>query len=102
MSVSELARAVRLSEGAIRNLEQGPVRKGPYLPVGLRLAGALGVSAYYLWFGDDGDPEETELHSMRARIEELERQVLEINALNRRGSTSEAQGADGPPRTAPE
>jgi transcriptional regulator with XRE-family HTH domain len=101
MSVSELARAVRLSEGAIRNLERG-VTRGPSVFVAFRLARALGVSVSYLAFGTEGEPEETESHWRAAVVEVQEHQALEIAALNRRVSSLEAQAAADRPRTAPE
>jgi transcriptional regulator with XRE-family HTH domain len=100
MTISELARASKLTEGAIRGLERGAIR-GPSVFAALRLARALEVSVAYLAFGKD-DPEEQVLRSHEARIVELERRVSEIDARGHRESTSEDQGGGDRPRTAPE
>jgi transcriptional regulator with XRE-family HTH domain len=100
LSIADLARAARTTEGAIRSLLIGR-SKAPQLMTGLRLAKALGVSAWYIAAGRDYDPEETELRSLEAVIRAQEHQALEIAALDRRVSRLEGQGGGGPPRTAP-
>jgi transcriptional regulator with XRE-family HTH domain len=102
LSVVDLARAARTSEGTIRQLLSGRT-KGPLLITGLRLADALGVSAWYIAAGREYDPAETGLRLLEARVvAALERLSLETAALDRRVSTLEAPGDGDRPRTAPE
>jgi transcriptional regulator with XRE-family HTH domain len=99
-SVTELARAARVSEGAIRQIRNGTT-KMPSLLTGLRLADALGVTAWYIATGRDSDPKGIQQRSMAALIEVQERQGLEITALNRRVNTLEGQVAAVRRRNAP-
>ncbi len=64
--VAGLARAVLVTEAAIRNLETGE-SKGPSFVVGVRLADALGVDVHYLAFGEGV--------SLAGRLTELERRM---------------------------
>jgi len=99
-SVADLARAAKVSEGAIRQLLNGTT-KMPSLLTALRLADALGVTAWYLATGRDTDPEGTGPRSLAALIAAQERQGLEIVALNRRVSTLEDRVGGDRRRTAP-
>jgi transcriptional regulator with XRE-family HTH domain len=101
LSIAQLARAARTTEGTIRHLESGR-SKGPALMTGLRLARTLGVSAWYIAAGRDGDPEETESRSLEHRVAELERRARETAALDLRVSKLEARAAGDPQRSAPE
>jgi transcriptional regulator with XRE-family HTH domain len=101
LSIAQVARAARTTEGTIRHLESGR-SKGPALMTGLRLAKTLGVSAWYIAAGRDGDPEEMGSRSLERRVEELERRAHETAALDLRVSRLEARAAADPQRTAPE
>jgi transcriptional regulator with XRE-family HTH domain len=99
MTVSGLAHAIHRSEGTIRKLESG-ASKEPRATVALLLARALGVTAWYLVFGD-ADPQQRELRSQAARIEALEHRVFGTIAPDRHGYTSAAPDDDDRRRTAP-
>lgn len=66
LSAAALARAVNVTEAAIRAVETGD-SKSPSFTVGVRLAEALGVTARYLAFG--GGPD------LEARILAIERRL---------------------------
>ena len=95
-SVANLARAVRVSEGAIRQLESGD-SKFPTFPVGVRLASVLNVTTAYLLNGRGGRLSENESRSLASVVMEQERQDMQIVALGRRVSRLEdrARGATG-------
>ena len=99
-SVADLARAVKVSEGAIRQLLNGTT-KMPSLLTALRLADALGVTAWYLATGRDTDPEGAGPRSLATLIAAQEHQGLEIVALNRRVSRLEDRAGGDRRRTAP-
>jgi transcriptional regulator with XRE-family HTH domain len=100
-SVSDLARVVRVSEGAIRLLESGR-SKDPRFSVGVRLARVLGVSASYLLDGRGARSTETGSRSLVEIVMAQEHQDMQIAALSRRVSRLEARAGGAPPRTARE
>lgn len=74
MTPTQLARAADVTPGAINLLENGKTGM-PSFDTGLLLARALGVSPYYLAFGDDPRASRDllgEIDDLRARIEALE------------------------------
>jgi transcriptional regulator with XRE-family HTH domain len=100
LSIADLARAARTTEGAIRSLLNG-TSKLPKFDTGLRLADALGVNPWYILGGLEYDPLESGLRLLEARLEALERLVLETVARDRHGYTSADPDDGGPRRTAP-
>ena len=72
-TVPDLAAAVGVSPGAIRQLESGQI-KNPSFALGLRLANRLNVDPQYLALGEGFSLTER-LESIEQRVATLERQV---------------------------
>jgi transcriptional regulator with XRE-family HTH domain len=70
ISVGTLARAVEVSESAIRQLEAGTSKSASFA-VGLKIAEFLEVDPHALAFGE-GQPLSTALRVMQRRVEALE------------------------------
>lgn len=81
MSITQLAYAAGVSEGAIRQMESGQT-KWPALPAAIRMAYALGVDPRDLAFGDsDGtDLAPDALPVPRSRIEIVESELASVAA----------------------
>lgn len=79
LNQSELAHAVGLTEGAIRQVEGGQ-SKSVSLAAGVRLAAVLGVEVRYIAFGDgDGTEENRTARPLPpSRVEQVEAQVAAI------------------------
>jgi transcriptional regulator with XRE-family HTH domain len=90
MSVSDLARAVEVSEGAIRKLKNGNSAK-PNASNTSALVRVLGVTASYLLYGKDDDSAENEARWRASAEAAFRRQALEIDDLRHRVSTLEDQ-----------
>jgi transcriptional regulator with XRE-family HTH domain len=88
LRAGELASAVGVSDGAIRQMESGQTKISSFA-VGLRLSRELHVSPWYLCFGEDGAALEKGLRSEAAAATALESLILERAALNQRVSTLE-------------
>jgi transcriptional regulator with XRE-family HTH domain len=107
LSPSELAYAVGVTEGAIRQMESGQTKSASFM-IGLKLANVLGVTAWFLATGRDDPPEtvspahDRSAGSLLERVEKLERQLVQINAKGRRVKASEGQRRAGTRRKAPE
>jgi transcriptional regulator with XRE-family HTH domain len=74
IGVNALADTCRVSEGAIRQVENGGV-KSPSLILGLRLSDALGVDPYWLATGQP-EPIEARLVALEGRVTILERERI--------------------------
>lgn len=99
MTLSELARRVEVTEGAIRQMESGQT-KSASLVVGLRLARLFEVSPWFLATGRDA-PAESGSRSEADLLAALERLSLRISALDQRVSSLEGPAGGGPRRKAP-
>jgi len=101
VTLSVLAHAVGVTEGAIRQMETGQTKSASFL-VGLRLSHELGVTPWFLATGENG-PSETESRSpadpVLAALENLTQQV---NGLDRRVKALEAPRRGGRRRKAQE
>jgi len=93
LTPSALAHAVGVTEGAIRQMESGQTKSASFI-VGLKLAHALGVTAWFLATGRDAPPE-TESPSPDRAIAALERLSLQISAIDRRVKALEARRRAG-------
>jgi transcriptional regulator with XRE-family HTH domain len=107
LSPSELAHAVGVTEGAIRQMESGQTKSASFL-VGLKLANVLGVTAWFLATGRDDPPEtvspshDRSAGSLLERLEKVERLAVQINAIDRRVKALEGRRRAGTRRKAPE
>jgi transcriptional regulator with XRE-family HTH domain len=107
LSPSALAHAVGVTEGAIRQMESGQTKSASFL-IGLKLANALGVTAWFLATGRDDPPEtvspahDRSAGSLVERLDKVERQLVQINAIDRRVKALEAQRRAGTRRKAQE
>jgi len=104
LSLTELAHAVGVSEGAIRQMEMGQTKSASF-KVGVKLAHVLGVTPWYLALGTD-PPSENEspatdrerwapLHAFEhalLRISALERHVKSAGGARRGGKRRKNQG----------
>ncbi len=102
MTPSSLAHAVGVTEGAIRQMESGQTKRASLL-TGLKLADVLGVTAWYLALGHEG---ETERGSRSAEspslVKTIEGVQMQVTALDRRVKALEAQRRAGKRRKGPE
>jgi transcriptional regulator with XRE-family HTH domain len=80
-TVPDLASAVGVSPGAIRQLESGQ-SKNPGFALGLRIADRLNVDPHYLALGEGFSLTER-LELMEERVAKLERRVASIPATRR-------------------
>jgi transcriptional regulator with XRE-family HTH domain len=92
LTPGELAKAVGVTEGSIRQMEYGQT-KNPGFLVGLKLAHALDVTPWFLAYGRNA-PQETESpaagRERYAPLPAFERALLQINAIDRRVKSLEA------------
>jgi len=104
MTVSQLASAVRITEGAIRQMESGQTKSASFL-IGLRLATTLEVTPWYLATGQTEAAGETArlrrpndqglveaIEALTKALEGVDRRVLDLEARARRGTRRKAQG----------
>jgi transcriptional regulator with XRE-family HTH domain len=70
ISVGTLARAVGVTESAIRQLESGTSKSASFA-VGLRISDFLGIDPHGLAFGE-GESLATTVRDLRRRVEDLE------------------------------
>ncbi len=88
--MGELARAVGVSDGALRQMESGQTKISSFA-VGLRLSRELHVNPWYLCFGNDGAALEKGLRSEAAAATALESLILERAAQDQRVSRLEVR-----------
>jgi transcriptional regulator with XRE-family HTH domain len=96
MTPSALAHAVGVTEGAIRQMESGQTKSASFV-VGLKLAHILGVTAWYLATGREAAPEAESPSPdlLAAVLAQLERQSLQISAIERRVRSLEGRRRAG-------
>ena len=92
LRVRQLASAVGVTDGAIRQMESGQTKLSSFA-VGLMLSRELHVNPWYLCFGDDGVHLETGIRSEEAVAKALESLILGKAAQDQRESKLEARVA---------
>ncbi len=90
LRVGELARAVGVTDTAIRQMESGQTKMASFA-VGLMLSRELEVNSWYLCFGEIGAVLETGVRSEEAAAKALENLILGTVARDPRVSTLEAR-----------
>ena len=104
MTVSQLAIAVRVTEGAIRQMESGQTKSASFL-TGLRLAATLEVTPWYLATGQSEEVGETArqrrpadqnlveaVETLTAALEGVDRRLHDLEARSQRGTRRKVQG----------
>ena len=104
MTVSQLAVAVRITEGAIRQMESGQTKSASFL-TGLRLAHTLDVTPWFLATGQSEGAAETAkarrpgdanlveaIEALTKTLESVDRRVHELEARAPRGTRRKSQG----------
>jgi transcriptional regulator with XRE-family HTH domain len=104
LTVSQLAIAVRITEGAIRQMESGQTKSASFL-TGLRLATTLDVTPWYLATGQSEGAAETAkprrpgdaglveaIEALTKGLEGVDRRVRELEARAPRGRHRKSQG----------
>lgn len=104
LTVSQLAVAVRITEGAIRQMESGQTKSASFL-TGLRLATTLDVTPWYLATGQSEAGAETAkqrrpgdaglveaIEALTKALEGVDRRVRELEARAPRGMRRKSQG----------
>jgi transcriptional regulator with XRE-family HTH domain len=81
LTIVDLAAAVGVAEGTIRQIETGNV-KSPNFHLGLRLADHLNVDPHYLAIGEGFSMSER-FEAMNKRLTKLEQRVASITASRR-------------------
>ena len=87
MTLSALAHAVGVTEGAIRQMESGQTKSASFA-VGLRLARVLGVTPVFLATGGEGDDGLAGADASVVRL--IEQLTLQVHALDKRVRALEA------------
>jgi transcriptional regulator with XRE-family HTH domain len=103
MTVSQLAIAVRITEGAIRQMESGQTKSASFI-TGLRLASTLEVTPWFLATGQSDGAAETAksrrpdaslveaIESLTKELQSVDRRVHELEAHAPRGTRRKSQG----------
>jgi transcriptional regulator with XRE-family HTH domain len=103
MTVSQLAIAVRITEGAIRHMESGQTKSASFI-TGLRLAATLEVTPWFLATGlADGAAETAKsrrpdanlveaIESLTKALESVDHRVRGLEARAPRGTHRKSQG----------
>jgi transcriptional regulator with XRE-family HTH domain len=103
MTVSQLAIAVRITEGAIRQMESGQTKSASFI-TGLRLAATLEVTPWFLATGQSDGAAETAksrrpdanlveaIESLTKELQSVDHRVHELEARAPRGTRRKSQG----------